>query len=376
MINSKPILELYILVIHEKMSTPDHPRLQTKVKTSIDRKLRLRSFDARSDKIETGVVVLRIAGGNVVLNEDQENAIIGEQKGQCSKGDSCSFWHDENKRAKPTPKSAPLNHQNQEVEVRRERASEAGLRLGSPIDSHAKNFLKSTCTKFPCDYWHHSECQFYKSESGCKFCDKCSFAHRQVEDQSSKKRENDGDKGAVAILKDARQLGCVFQDIQPPESSSIFRKSPKVLGPIRRVQFSKAALRHTNIRKSKGPSLGVLLPLSGGAASIPWYCFIPLPSFGWRHSSPFQNEVKGPPSAPPPLPSVVVRLRPLPFGGGSSPSPLLPPAVAGLLLCGWVWLGGSVVRCWVWCCGEYRCVRSFRFCRSLLMFFRFLFQKK
>ena len=139
MINSKPSLELYIPVIHEKMSTPDHPRLQTKVKTSIGRKLRLRNFDARSEKIETGVVVLRIAGVNVVLKEDQENAIIGEQKGQCSRGDSCSFWHDdENKRAKPTPKSAPLNHQNQEVEVRRERASEAGLRLGRPIDSHAK----------------------------------------------------------------------------------------------------------------------------------------------------------------------------------------------------------------------------------------------
>ena len=33
----------------------------------------------------------------------------------------------------------PLSHQLQEVEVRREKgASEAGIRLGSPIDSRAK----------------------------------------------------------------------------------------------------------------------------------------------------------------------------------------------------------------------------------------------
>ena len=38
---------------------------------------------------------------------------------------------------------------------------------------------------------------------------------------------------AVAILKDARQLGCVFQDTEPPESLPILRKSTKVLGSIR-----------------------------------------------------------------------------------------------------------------------------------------------
>ena len=56
----------------------------------------------------------------------------------------------------------------------------------------------------------------------------------------AKKKNKDGENSAVAILKDARQLGCVFQDVEPPESSSISRKSHKVLGPIRRVQISKA----------------------------------------------------------------------------------------------------------------------------------------
>ena len=52
------------------------------------------------------------------------------------------------------------------------------------------------------DEWH-PECQFYKSESGCKFGDKCSFAHRQVEGQPRQKPKKDGDKSAVAIWKDA-----------------------------------------------------------------------------------------------------------------------------------------------------------------------------
>ena len=39
-----------------------------------------------------------------------------------------------------------------------------------------------------------------------------------------------------------RQLGCVSLDVEPPESSSILRKTPKVLGPIRRARFTRTAL--------------------------------------------------------------------------------------------------------------------------------------
>ena len=67
-----------------------------------------------------------------------------------------------------------------------------------------------------------------KKESGCKFGNKnkCVLMHRQVEDQPSKKPKKDNDKSAVAMLKDARHLGYVFQDTEPPESSSIFAEEP------------------------------------------------------------------------------------------------------------------------------------------------------
>ena len=58
-------------------------------------------------------------------------------------------------------------------------------------------------------------------------------------------------KSAVAMLKSTRQSGCVFQDI--------FRKSSNIRKPIRRVQFTKAVVRHTKIR-DKNPSLGMICP--------------------------------------------------------------------------------------------------------------------
>ena len=63
----------------------------------------------------------------------------------------------------------------------------------------------------------------------------------------------------MAILKITRQLGCEFQDVEPPTSSSILRKSSNTLKPIRCVRFAKAVLRHANIR-DQNPSLGMICP--------------------------------------------------------------------------------------------------------------------
>ena len=77
-----------------------------------------------------------------------------------------------------------------------------------------------------------------------------------AEDQPNTGPKKSCDKSAVATVKRVRQLSCVSRDIEPPESSSISRKGRKVLEPIRRVRFTRAALRQANIRENKGPSLG------------------------------------------------------------------------------------------------------------------------
>ena len=57
----------------------------------------------------------------------------------------------------------------------------------------------------------------------------------------------------------SRQLGCVFQDMEPPRSSSIPRKSSDIRKPIRRVKFTKVVARHAHIR-DQNPSLGLICP--------------------------------------------------------------------------------------------------------------------
>ena len=152
-----------------------------------------------------------------------------------------------------------------------------------------KDYLNGTCTNSFCEKWHPPECLFYKTKSGCRFGEKCSYAHRQVEEKPSKRSKKNGDKSAVAKLKkhelcdrtvkpvvcrdtshehhgpvvcdssNTRQLGCVFQDMEPPKSSSILRKSSDIRKPIRRVKFTKAVARHANIR-DQNPSLGIICP--------------------------------------------------------------------------------------------------------------------
>ena len=106
---------------------------------------------------------------------------------------------------------------------------------------------------------------------------KCSYLHRQVEEQPGKRANKNGDKSAVAMLKkheqhhrtgrpvvydyssNTRQLGCVFQDMEPPKSSSILRKSSDIRKPVRCVKFTKAVVRHADIR-DQHPSLGMICP--------------------------------------------------------------------------------------------------------------------
>ena len=128
------------------------------------------------------------------------------------------------------------------------------------------------------------------------FGERCSFAHRQVDSQPTKWSKSNNDQSAVAMLKkgnwqeresvtdechdrpgkpgkrgdkklgqnsskrqssDARQVGCVFQDMTPPKS--ILRKSTDMQKPIQRVKFTKAIARHTKIR-DQNPSLGYICP--------------------------------------------------------------------------------------------------------------------
>ena len=136
---------------------------------------------------------------------------MNKEVGQCSNGDNYSFRHDKDKRAKSTqPNPSPRSSTQQNMKNASGTKSPRGRSPSGKIARlPCKGYLKGTCTYPFCEKWHPLECLFYKTQNGCKFGDKCSNAHRQVDEHPSKKSKTNGDKIAVAILKNTRQLGCV-----------------------------------------------------------------------------------------------------------------------------------------------------------------------
>ena len=226
--------------------------------------------------------------------------------GQCSGGDNCSFHHDVNKRGKMTQSNTSPNSfmQQNERKASRTRSPRGRSLCGRMYRWPCKDYLKGTCTNSFCTKWHPPECVFYKTKSGCRFGEKCSYAHRQVDAQPSKRSKKNDEKSAVATLKkydlhgrtwqpvvnrdeshdrsgkpvvqrdtrhelkhgpvgrpssNARHWGCVFQDMEPPKLSPILRKSSNMQKPIQRVKFTKPIARHANIR-DQNPSLGYICP--------------------------------------------------------------------------------------------------------------------
>ena len=86
-----------------------------------------------------------------------------------------------------------------------------------------------------------------------------------VTDQGHDRPGQPGEKGDNRLERrssqrrssNARQLGCVFQDMKPPKS--ILRKSTDMQKPIQRVKFTKAIARHTEVR-DQNPSLAHICP--------------------------------------------------------------------------------------------------------------------
>ena len=200
---------------------------------------------------------------------------------------------DINKRAKMTqPNPSPNSFMQQdEKNASTTRSARGKSPSGRMSRLPCKDYLKGTCTNSFFEKWHPPECLFYKSESGCRFGEECSYAHRQVDEKPSKRSKKNDDKNAVAMLKkydlhdrtwqpvvkshdrtgqpvvkrdtrhelnhgpvgcrssNTRQLGCVFQDMEPPKLSPILRKSSDMQKPIQRVKFTKAIARHTKIRE-------------------------------------------------------------------------------------------------------------------------------
>ena len=272
----KTVLELYDLEIHQKKLGLDYHRLKTMVKRGIEQILRIKKFEARNGNYERNAVV---------KNQGTK------QRGQRTLGDNWHWKANGRSVLKETIAVSDtisisvekLHHQirlrilscsrmsenRREPEVPVESPSGRMARITSkelaPIHS-----VKSGILQYVCSTSRRMDADLVKSALICTARLKNSLA-------KGPKRKN-GDKGAVAMLKkheqhhrtgrpvvyahssNTRQLGgCVFQDVESPKSSSILRKSSDIRKPIRCVKFTKAVVRHANIR-DQNLSLGMICP--------------------------------------------------------------------------------------------------------------------
>ena len=294
----KTVLELYDLETHQKKLGPDYDRLKAMVKRSIEQEIRNKNFEARSGNFEKNAVVKNPG------TKQRVQRILGdcwqwEANGQCVKGDNCSFRHDINKRGKSSPSNPSQNsfmQQSERKTIEDPKSPEVKVRVVECRDGFARitskelaithpakdGILLNVCstrtrmvavlgrsallhivrlthsrrngpnrimTKAPVALlkkgdWHERESvtSRYHDISGRPDCKRGKKLGR-----NSSKRQ----------LSDARQLGCVFQDMTPPKS--ILRKSTDMPKPIQRVKFTKAIARHNKIR-DQNPSLGYICP--------------------------------------------------------------------------------------------------------------------
>ena len=86
-------------------------------------------------------------------------------------------------------------------EKHREPEGRDGAPVGECIDGFARITLEQLAITHFCEKWHHPERLFYRTKIGCRFGEKCSYEHRQVNEQPTKRSKKNDDKSAVAMLK-------------------------------------------------------------------------------------------------------------------------------------------------------------------------------
>ena len=276
------------------------------VKRSIEQEIRNKNFGARSGHFEKNAVVKNQETKQLVHREFLEIVGNGKRTGQCVTGDNCSFRHYINKRGKMTQSNPSPNSfmQQNEREASRTRSPRGRSPSGRMFRWLCKDYIRGVATTHCVKKRHPPECFFYKTKSGCRFGVKCSYGHRQVDEQPSKRYKTNDDKSEVAILKknDCTKMfgnllstvtnitrdgcdlvcscfelklgptgrrsssACVFQDVTPPKS--ILRKSSDMQKPIQRVKFTKAIARHTKIR-DQNSSLGFFFAQVNLMSAVP-----------------------------------------------------------------------------------------------------------
>ena len=150
--------------IYQKISAPNYQELKTMVKRSIYQKRRLRNFDARHGRIESGAVV-KNRKGSIGVEGGKGICYQWKEKGQCSQGDRCSFRHEAPDLAQKPEHTAATPSEptvSRDRSVSRKRSIRGKSNHGSILRQPCRYYLGGTCTRTPLNIGTRPSANFIK----------------------------------------------------------------------------------------------------------------------------------------------------------------------------------------------------------------------
>ena len=199
----KTVLELYDLEIHQKKSKPEYYRLKTMVKRSIEQEIRNKNFGSQKWKFWEERLWSRIRGQNSENKEFLEIVGNGKQTGSVWKETivvSATIWisveklHHQIRLRILSCGRVSENHREPEV-------PEAGVPVVECLDGLARITLEEVAPIHSVKNGTLQNACSTRPRVCCRFGEKFSVAHRQVDEQLTKRSKKNDDKSAVAMLK-------------------------------------------------------------------------------------------------------------------------------------------------------------------------------
>ena len=183
-----------------------------------------------------------------------------KEKGQCSKGDQCSFWHESNDRAqKLTPKAAtpsePSMSRGRSVSRKR---SVRGKSNPVMISRQPSKYLYEITLWV----WAFSRVSILINRIGCKARDKCLFPHHKVDEQTNKEPK----KELPSPPKEEKAKTQLLSLLWKLYHSWVESRKTQIIGISKRRRVSEkpdATSFGTNFDKYDSPSLRYVKQVSG-----------------------------------------------------------------------------------------------------------------
>ena len=233
------------------------------VERSVDQKLRLRNFDARHGRFESEQWS-RIERDWSALKRKRYLFPVKRKRPVFARRPMQFPPRNPRSRTKTRTHchhTVPTNRRGWE-------ASEAKVTMGLFLRQPCRYYLRGTCARTSCEYWHQLRYQFYRNETGSKAGDGVCFRITRVMNNQIKsrkkatsKKEEEGTTRMLWLLwkvyhnwvaSRKTRMRCLSQ------RGKRFRGNPmqKVLEPILSVRFTESTPLQTNIKEKKGSSLG------------------------------------------------------------------------------------------------------------------------